>query len=168
MLLLQKFCTNPHNRLSLCNSSVSPPPNAACRGSAGVPGSLVSCGICPSAGIALGSAPAQNPGVVWIGLDLGPHPSSPRCHGQGVLAQARLLRARPALAGCPGCPGHSLPGPSAAQHQRDGVARQDPGQAREVRVTVRNLLEHSFIHLHLQRRARHGHCTGRAEPAAAC
>lgn len=48
----------------------------------------------------------------------------------------------------------SLPCSSASEHQRNGISSQNTSQARKVRVTVWWLLEHTFVHLYLQKRGR--------------
>lgn len=45
----------------------------------------------------------------------------------------------------------AVPGPASSEHQGDAVSRQDPGEAREVGVTIRRLLKYSLVELPLQK-----------------
>lgn len=92
MFLLQKSCTNPHSRLSVCNSSVSPPPNAACRAA------LVSQDLCSPEGSVpaqgqlsdlMDDAPAENAGVLWVSRDLKGTPCTEQAAQNPRAAPAR-------------------------------------------------------------------------------
>ena len=49
-----------------------------------------------------------------------------------------------------GIKGERLPGPSPSEDEGDGVAGENAGQAGEVGVAVRLLLEHPLVHLYLE------------------